>query len=218
MKTLQRMAGLLAISASSLLAGSFSFTGTFVTDDQVELFDLTLASTSSVTFETLSYGGGTNSLGNTIDPGGFDTRLTWYQSDGTEIGSDDGGHCGDTNSYLGACNDAFFNGTLAAGSYILALTQDGNDPNGALSDGFSEQGNPNFTATGACAQFCDSLSGDQLTGNWAVDILAVDSASAQSSTPEPGTTALTGIGLYLLGLTARSRRAGAARRLRPGSR
>lgn len=179
-------------------ASSFSFTGAFGSDDQVQLFNLSLSSPATVTFESLSYGGGVNAAGAAIAPGGFDPRLTWFQVDGTQIGSDNGGHCDSTNSYLGACNDAFFQGNLDAGDYVLALTQDGNNPNGDLSDGFSAEGAGNFTASGDCTQFCDSLSGQALSGNWAVDILAVDSVSEPSATPEPAPLELTLIGLALI--------------------
>lgn len=206
MRTFHKALILLAVSAFSLSAGSFSFTGSFTSDDQVQLFDLSLSSTSVVTFETLSYGGGTNSALATIPPGGFEPRLTWFQADGAFIGSDHGEHCSDTNSYLGACDDAYFSGPLDAGSYILALTEDGNDPNGDLGAGFMEQGNGNFTATGSCLGFCDSLSGAQLTGNWAVDILNVDSAGPAVTIPEPGTPALTGSLLALLALAGLKRR------------
>ena len=63
---------------------------------------------------------------------------------------------------------------LPAGSYILALTQSGNDPNGNLSDGFTEQGQGDFTANGGCQAFCD-IFGNTDNGNWAVDILNVAS-------------------------------------------
>jgi hypothetical protein len=199
MKTSFKLLGLLVAGAFTVSASSFSFTGTFAGDDQVQLFSLILASTTTVTFETLGYGGGTNSASTVIPPGGFDPRLTWYQADGTEIGSDNGV----TASYLGACNDAYFQGTLDAGSYFLVLTEDGNDPLGDLSDGFSEEGNGNFTAFGTCTMFCDSLSGTQLTGNWDVEILGVGSAGSGSAAPEPRTVLLTGIGLSLLAVAGR---------------
>lgn len=209
MKRIIQLCGLMAAAAMGLSAStSYSFTGTFGTDDQIQIFDLSLAATTTVTFETLSYGGGMNAAGASILPGGFDPRLTWFQADGTEIGFDNGGHCGVTASYLGACNDAYFQGTLAAGNYILVLTEDGNDANGNFSDGFSQQGNGDFTATGTCPAFCDSLSGAQLTGNWAVDILGVGSASA---VPEPGAAGLIGIGLALAALGSRKLR-GSARK------
>jgi hypothetical protein len=199
------IAGILLAAALTLSADVFSFTGTFGSDDDVLLFEVSVLRDSVVTFETLSYAGGINSEGTTIVPGGFDTRLTWFQADGTNTGFDNGGHsC--AHPWLGACNDAQFSGTLSAGSYILALTQDGNDSNGGLGDGFGEQGAGNFTASGACSQFCDSLSGTQLTGNWAVDILTVDAASEESAVPEPTTVALTGLILMILMALATRRR------------
>src|SRR4051812_1378760 len=123
MKTLSRAFLITALAVNVLSAANFSFTGTFETDDQVQLLYLNLGTISTVTFETLSYGGGTNSAGTVVLHGGFDPRLTWFQADGTPISADNGGHCAFTNTYLGACNDAFFQGTLIAGSYILALTQ-----------------------------------------------------------------------------------------------
>jgi hypothetical protein len=198
------MLGLFVVCAGRLAAGNFSLIGTFGSDDQVQLFDLSLSSPSSVTFQTFSYGGGVNAAGTTIGAGGFDPRLTWFGADGTQIGSDNGGHCESTNAWLGACDDAFFQGTLDAGDYVLVLTQDGNDANGDLSDGFSAQGLGDFTASGDCAQFCDVLSGQALNGNWAVDILTVDSASAESATPEPAPIELTLIGLSLIALASRN--------------
>src|SRR4051812_20029712 len=114
MKSFLRAVLLTALAVNVLPATNFSFTGTFTTDDQVQLFYVNLGTTSAVTFETLSYGAGTNSEGTVILPGGFNPRLTWFQADGTQIGADNGGHCGFTNIYLGACNDAFFEGSLDA--------------------------------------------------------------------------------------------------------
>jgi hypothetical protein len=203
MKTVRGVFVLLVFAAGSMFANaSFSFTGNFGTDDAFQVFDFTVSTTSIITLETLSYGGGTNSANIPIPPGGFDPRLTWFQADGTQIGFDNGGHCGSTNTYLGACNDAFFQGTLAAGSYLLVLTQDGNDSLGNFSDGFSEVGNPNFTANPPCPMFCDSLSGNQLDGHWAVDILSVQAAT---ELPEPGAVGLTAAGLSLLILALRKR-------------
>jgi hypothetical protein len=206
MKRLNRVAGLVALAAGSLAASTnFSFTGTFSTDDQVQLFDLTLTSTTLVTFETWSYGGGTNSAGTVIPAGGFDPLLTLFYGDGDQLEPFTSGSCPvPQNLYLEACNDVYAQESLGAGSYILALTQYGNDSEGDLSDGFSETGNPTFTADPPCPQFCDLLSGDQLSGNWAVDILTVTSASA---VPEPVSMALTWCGLAILGVMARKRSA-----------
>lgn len=203
-----RLAALALSGASAIFASNFSFTGAFTADDQVQLFTFSVAAPTAVTVETLSYGGGSNAVGLAIAPGGFDPRFTWFASDGTQLGADNGGHCGLTNLFLGACNDAYAEfpaGSLPAGSYFLALTQDGNDSNGDLPTGFAETGNPNFTATGACSRFCDSLSGAQLDGHWAVDILGADSATA-TALPEPVTFGLAGAVLVAIGLARRRRR------------
>jgi hypothetical protein len=190
-----------AMLASTAMADTFSFTGTFSSDDQVQLFSFTLASSSTVTFQTYGYGGGANAEGSVISPGGFDPYLTWFGPDGSEFGSVDDG-CGAASAGIDGCADSFINTVLDAGTYTLALTQSPNTPMGALSDGFAQQGNGNFTATGACPEFCD-FGGNPGNGNWALDILFVDSASEPAETPEPFTFVLAGGGLALLALARR---------------
>jgi hypothetical protein len=192
-----RLTALAFLAALTAPSATFSFQGTFSSDDQVQLFDFTLPSDGVVTFQSLGYGGGVNATGTVIPSGGFDSYLTWYAEDGTLIGSDDDS-CGAAIAQNGACLDAYFTGTLTAGNYFLALTQSGNNPTDDLADGFTAQGIGNFT----CPQgFCDYL-GNQNTGNWAVDIAGVSSASAEG-TPEPGTTLLCGLGLLAWGAARR---------------
>ena len=201
MKTLFWAAILLEAATVSLSAGTYSFFGTFTTDDQVQLFNVGLSTDSIVTFVSFGYGGGTNGAGTVIQPGGFDSEFTWFDSTGNQIGTNDDGGCGTVNSYNGSCLDAYFQGFLSAGTYTLALTESGNDPNGNLSDGFSEQGNGDFTASGTCAAFCDTF-GNQDKGKWAVDIVNVDSVSA---VPEPGTVLPAFSGLFVIALVRRRR-------------
>ena len=87
---------------------------------------------------------------------------------------------------------------------MFFLTESGNDPNGSLSDGFGEQGQGDFTASGSCTAFCDTF-GNTDDGNWAVDISNVTSASVPTSTPEPAAILLGGGGLALIGLAKRRR-------------
>jgi MYXO-CTERM domain-containing protein len=47
--------------------------------------------------------------------------------------------------------------------------------------------------------------GNTDNGNWAVDILSVDSASEQTATPEPGTLLVGAGGLFVLALARRRR-------------
>ena len=52
-------------------ADNFSFTGSFTNDSNVQLFNFSVAATSSITLRTFSYAGGTNSAGTVIPEGGF---------------------------------------------------------------------------------------------------------------------------------------------------
>jgi len=211
MRTFFRVILISAFAAAAASAdANFSFTGTFSTDDQVQLFDVTLTSTvTDVIFQSLGYAGGTNAAGTPIAPGGFDTFFTWYDSSGNQIGTDNDGlnneGCVNVGSFNGACLDAYFTGTLTPGDYTLVLTESGNVPNGSFSDGFSEQGMGNFTASGTCLVFCDAF-GNTDTGAWAVDIDNVASATPETApVPEPPAMALALAGLSLLVL-ARPRR------------
>jgi hypothetical protein len=203
------LAWILAVSTMQAQS-NFSFEGTFLTDDQVQLFDFTLTSPETVSFQTFGYGGGTNVEKAVIPPDGFESLLTWFGTDGSYINNSD--TCGSGNIYKGACLDAFGQVALTAGTYTLALTQSGNNANcpdgapGDLSCGFSEQGQGNYTPTTTgdpgCMAFCGTF-GTQEDGNWAVDILNVGSASVPGSTPEPVTLLLAGCGLALIGLARR---------------
>jgi hypothetical protein len=204
----QALPALLFLSAIALphpaRADSFPFTGTFTTDDQVQLFNFTLATTEEVTFQTWGYGGGTNAASDVIAPGGFESLLSWFGPDGSSIGDSSAYGCGAGNVYQFDCLDAYADPTLGPGTYTLALTVwensslgDGNP--GDLALGFQYAGQPNFTAAGSCTQFCDGDE-NQDNGNWSVDIVGADSASMLSSTPEPVTMLLAGCGLALIGL------------------
>ena len=58
----------LASCAAPLSANTYSFTGTFAHDNDVQQFDFTLPFDTQITLRTLGYGGGINLLGNTIMP------------------------------------------------------------------------------------------------------------------------------------------------------
>lgn len=197
-----------AVALSTLQAqDNFSFQGTFLTDDQIQLFNFTLAAAETVTFQTWGYGGGTNAANAIIAPDGFESLLTWFGSDGSYINNS--AACGSGHIYQGACLDASGQVSLGIGTYTLALTQTGNNANcpdgfpGDLACGFSEQGQGDYTPITTdnpnCTAFCGTF-GTQENGHWAVDILNVSSASEASATPEPATMLLAGCGLALIGL------------------
>ena len=189
---------------------SFSFTGAFSTDDQFQLFNFSLSSTSTVTLRTWSYAGGTNQAGTMIPQGGFDPWLSLYDSLGNLLQSVDNGTCLQvgTDSVTGACFDSFISQSLGAGTYKLYLTQSDNGPAGTmLSDGFTQTGQPAFTAPFGCGNgtFCDA-NGDNRAPKWALDIDNVTSASLPSSgVPEPGTITLLASGMAAIALLRRRR-------------
>lgn len=91
-----------------------------------------------------------------IPCGGFNSEFTLFDGTGNEIANSSectGLGTSQNPNFQDGCLDAYISESLPSGSYSLALTQSGNDPNGALSDGFSQQGQGNFT----CAPF--SISG-----------------------------------------------------------
>ena len=168
------------IAASLLISGpanadNFSFTGTFVDDNDVQLFNFSVAAPSNVTLRTWSYAGGTNAAGNSIAQGGFDPILALFDSAGNFIAQNDDGGCGivANDSATNQCWDTFLQAALAAGSYAVTVMQYDNfaiGPN--LSNGFDRDGQPNFRNG-----FFDNL-GNQRDGHWAFDVLDVNTASA----------------------------------------
>jgi hypothetical protein len=226
-------------------ASSFSFTGTFSHDTDLQYFTFTLSNpTAGVALRTWSYSGGTNAAGNTVPSGGFETYLNLYFADGTQMNPGSSGPC--TNPLTGnpvtdvlpdpatgGCGDVYYpttrsfpGGVWSAGTYTLVLSTFANPGVGNLQDGFFAaqvlgipvpgnftcqsgspgfQGNPPTVPVGQ--PFCDEFSpGMQRSGNWALDILNVNSATESSSTPEPGSFSLGLVGvLYLAAKRVRAR-------------
>ena len=81
---LGRFGGFLAtvcVSVATATAGTFSFTGSILTDDQLELFQFTAPSASTVV-RTWGYAGGTNAAGTLVPGGGFDPILSVFDATG----------------------------------------------------------------------------------------------------------------------------------------
>jgi len=190
---------LAAISAVAGTAGTLSFEGTFSTDDQVNLFQLTLNSTTLVTIQSYGYAGGV--MDSTVVPaGGFAPDFTLFAlvgSDYQEAASDNGGHCGITSAdpVTGNCDDPYIQTTLNAGTYYLGLSVWDNVPlTGFLADGYTQTGNAGFTCAegGVSGQFCDVTDAlySSRTGNWAVSFTEFSDVTNESA-PEPSTWWLT---------------------------
>jgi hypothetical protein len=192
------------------VAASFSFTGNFVQDDDVQFFSFTLNAPSTVAVRTYSYAGGTNAAGQSIAPGGFDPNVSIFDSTGIIDSQNDAG-CPAVNAdpVTGACWDSLWIplSPLPAGSYIVALSQSGNfavEP--TLADGFTRDGQGNFTGPlflGAPGAFLDQNQ-NQRTPAWALDILDVDSA-VMVGIPEPATAGLFASACAILLLFRRGR-------------
>jgi hypothetical protein len=208
MKKLTLTAVLCAL-AGSLPAADFSFAGMFTADNNVQPFEFTVGSTSTITLRSWSYAGGTNAAGDLIARGGFDPILALFSGTGSAavfVNQNDDGGCGlvAADSGTGECWDTFFSATVGPGTYTATVMQYDNFANGpTLGAGFLHDGNGNFTASFGCSQgfFCDVSDVDPFNNrdsHWAFDILNVESAVVVGS-PEPATMLLLGGSLVLLG-------------------
>ncbi len=219
MKLLVAMAGwllLLPVVASAGSIYNYAYGGNFTSDDNVQVLYFYLSEGSDVKVYTLSFGGGTylhnedsrTDLSGDVDPGGFVPVLSLFSlSEGGALVSG-GLAIGGGGPGSNATGDASLDfNNLGPGWYAVALTQNDNLPVGDLGypgeyhlgNGFSQEGNTNFTAFYGClqGQFCD-ITGAQLGSYWALEIENVDYAGYQ--TPEPGSLALCLIVVLIFGM------------------
>lgn len=186
-----------AFSTSALaVPTNFSFTGNFSQDDEVLLFDFTVALPSVVTLRTWSFAGGTNAEGGTVERGGFDPILTLYDEQGAKLFEDDDGSLA-IDPVTGLSWDSFISETLGQGRYRLVLAQYNNfGPDRLNGDFYPRTGQGNFTGTD-----CDAPGKSFLllnvgclerAGHWALDIIGVEQAIR---VPEPAGVGLLGLGL-----------------------
>jgi hypothetical protein len=212
---------LLFVLSSLATAANFSFTGTFVQDDNIQLF-LFSAPSPTVMLRTWGYAGGVNTNGDTIAPGGFDPVLSVFDITGgfgplsPFVGSNNDGAGVDADPVTFSAFDSLLqlNGLDPLHIYLLVLTESDNLANGpTYGDGFTRDGQGNFTPSAfGCAgtdPFCDA-NVTQRNGQWAVDISGVGAASTPSAaTPEPSSFLALTLGVSGL-LLLRRRRTGRA--------
>jgi hypothetical protein len=201
---------LLVLAATPGLASEILFQGTFATDDQVALFNITAATAEFITIQTYSYAGGT--VDSVVIPGGgFDPSGFLFDNMG-DVQVLTNGTCSQvgTDSTSGSCNDLFFQDTLGPGTFTLALAVANNTPvDTAIADGFVNDGNPGFTCAAAATSgnFCDlsTALGTSRTGDYAISITGADAVNqvGASGTPEPASMLLLLAGCGMIALLRR---------------
>jgi hypothetical protein len=193
------------------IASNISFNGVFTADNKEAIFDLTMAASSTITIQTFSYAGGGPDM---AVAGGFAPELTLFDASGDILANDAVGGTAPgacetrgIDPTTGACLDALIGLpplTLAAGSYVAVLTEQGNNPGATLSAGFSEDaahGNdPTFTGdnTGLPGRmFIDPGNFSQRNGTWDVWFFSnsLGSVTRVVAAPEPGSALLSCAGI-----------------------
>jgi len=147
----------LGILSSSLDAALMNYNGAFDSTNPNEVFttSLTLNTTSNVTIQTFSYGGGITHDGTVVPSGSFDPTITLFLGFGpgavlldTSYFNDDG-TCPPANPDPATllCLDSVLSlYSLASGTYTIVLTVAGNAPlavsigSGTIGDGFEGNG------------------------------------------------------------------------------
>ena len=210
-RPLSALCGLLAFCSLAVPranAAPFTDSGTFSTDNDVVLFDITTTTAQNYTFYTTSYAGGTNADGSTTAAGGFDPVLTLFTAPapGTFVPNAVGGGSNSctgvgTDPGTGFCEDAYFTETLDPGSYILALTEFPNYSNQTLNDFNPDNAAIISQSCGTSTSFVDANTCTQRDGDYTVNYT---SSAVSAVTPEPPSALL--VLLPLAGVIVLNRR------------
>ncbi len=158
-----------------------TYSGTFTNQAQVLEETFNVASSSTVTIFTTSYGGGANLDGTTAHAGGFQPMITLYNSAGNYVfGEAVTSPVATKDSSTGLALDAYLlDSHVAAGSYIAVLTDWLNQQPATatnLSSGFVDLGSGGST-------FVDEAFNSRNAG-YALNISVNPNTAA---TPEPAT-------------------------------
>ncbi len=111
----------LALFPATSRAGDITLQGNFIADDNIQLFNVSVATAGDVDIRSYGYAGGTTSSGTVVSAGGFDTILTLFTASGAFIDDNDTGTGVLADPATGFAGDARLIENLAAGNYIVAL-------------------------------------------------------------------------------------------------
>lgn len=179
-----------SLSIGHARAVSYTYTGTFTSDAQVNEYTITIPTAQTVDFFTTSYAGGVNLNGTTSAAGGFVPSLTIFSAS-----SDLAVDCGaagttcsgmamgpeKTDPTTGLADDVNLIENLSAGTYVVALSEYPNVALGGLNDGFLTSVDPTlFTDACGPGMFleADTAPCAQRNGKFALNVGTV---------PEPAT-------------------------------
>lgn len=192
----------LALFGGAAKSSTQGFQGQLARDNALVLFQFTLATPGDLRVTSFSHSGGLNGAGSTVPEGGFAPVLALFDAGGDLLGF----NAGSSNACVGPgsfCWDARLQlSGLAAGSYLLVLSQDDNVPLGSPipvddpASAYSRYAEPHYTAAYLGQPEDGSLNfvrvdGSLRTGLWALDV-QVDALVSQ--VPEPPTALLLAIG------------------------
>ena len=201
------LVGLLFLFTPLLSASAFYFSGNFSRDDEMRVFEFSIAAPTVVTMQSWGYGGPTDPVTGGPLVGGFATVFSMFDSLGNLAGGPDTGGVNGGNPACGPrgvdpatnfCLDAYIQEVLGAGLYRLVLTEFNNLPIGTkFSQGFDHTGQGNFTGPlfgPGNGGFYD-LFGNSRTSRYVITVSGVD--SAKEIVPEPSTISLTCLAIAL---------------------
>lgn len=173
--------GLLLCSSTLYASTLYNFSGNFTQDDQILVFHYSVQNTGLVSVTTISFGSG-----------GFSPVLSLFDNSGA--------FQFDSQGYPTNSDASLVWNSVAGVDYLIVLTQWDNlspGPGSNFRDGFSEQGNGNFTADLPFNLPTPGASflmpgGEQRTSFWAVTFESDEATlvATDNSVPEPSTSAL----------------------------